>query len=194
MRRKQHNDSRLAIRRGSNWIKITVLSGGCGMRILTREVNASIAAQVIVLIAVSLLLLTGVANAFSTSGGAYTTEVKIDFIAGNTTDTRVSGGFQPAGTNSTPSVYCWRLGIFGLTGCFIAPVTYNFTCAKGMIEKGEDYIFTGEDAVKLKRLEFKDHVAAANSTDDLFLLGLILLVIVYAGAHFFKTKATPTPA
>lgn len=85
-------------------------------------------AQIITLVTVALLLMAGVTHALggSTYGGVYQTDVKYDFIAGNTSDTRVSGGQQPVGINDTTSTkYCWRLGIFGIRGCetsYVPPV------------------------------------------------------------------------
>ena len=82
------------------------------------EKQVSQATQVIVLIISSLILIQFVNGlGASTYGGVYTTDVKIDFVGGNTTDTRVSGGFTPVGLNMTGSLYCWRLGIFGVSGC-----------------------------------------------------------------------------
>jgi hypothetical protein len=151
-------------------------------------------AQATVITIVALLLLSGVANAFGqTTGGGFETREKADFTGGNTTDSRVSGGQQLAGLNYTPSLYCWRLGVFGNAGCFVAPHAYNFTCVKGMVEKLEDFVFSGEEVVKLKSLKIRSGVAsvvAASSVDDLLVLGLVLLFSVYLVVRF-RNRALP---
>ena len=61
----------------------------------------------------------------SSEGGGFTTFIKVDFIAGNTTDSRVGGGQQPAGSfGDNTTVYCGRLGILSPIKClYSTPVT-----------------------------------------------------------------------
>ena len=100
---------------------------------------------------VGLLLMAGVASAIgaSSSGGGFTTFIKVDFIAGNTTDTRVSGGQQPAaswGGNST--AFCGRLGVLDVLACIgggnVTPSGFDCT---GLIDVFEDYAVTAEGLV-----------------------------------------------
>lgn len=99
----------------------------------------------IVLVAVLFFASFLLAIGASTSGGGFTSFIKLDFLSGGSNETRVGGGEQPAGSfgNST-SLLCGRLGVLEVLACGAGNVTPSgFNCT-GLIDVYEDYAVTAE--------------------------------------------------
>lgn len=102
---------------------------------------------------VLIALLLGGALGASTTGGGYSTFVKRDFVAGNSPDTRVGGGEQPAGSfgNST-SLLCGRLGVIDAIACVGVAPPSNVTVGGGSWTCPDDY--RPKTRVGLRRLNW----------------------------------------
>lgn len=153
----------------------------------------------LVLLAVLLAMVIppGVYAIGNTTSSDYSTRVKFGYTIGSTDNTRVSSGPQAVGLNySTPGVYCWRLGILNVTGCFIGPAGGgNATegACDGIIERTEDYIFTSQDREFLKKdRELRVSNIINQSGDDFFMLGMTVFLII-AGIFYFYAKTRPQP-
>lgn len=114
-------------------------------------------------IVMALVWLAPFVMGYSSEGGGYSTFIKTDFIAGNTTDSRVGGGHLPVssfGDNTT--VYCGRLGILDPVKCLTTPVAPSNVSIAGGEYKCDDFMLAS-NKVGLRRLNWLKRGIALNA-------------------------------